>query len=47
MYKSDGSLFIGQFTNGVANGESVIIFEDGSYLKGLFAENTANGIGHF
>jgi hypothetical protein len=42
MYKSDGSYFVGKFSNGKANGEGAYFFVDGSYYEGEFVNNSAN-----
>lgn len=34
MYKPNGSIYIGYFENGRAQGRGVFIFEDGSYYEG-------------
>lgn len=39
LYKNDGSVFIGHFNNGKADGEGVLIFPDGSYVNGKFNNN--------
>jgi hypothetical protein len=47
MYKSDGSLYIGHFSKGKANGLGAYIFPSGAYFKGKFYNNQAscdNGI---
>ena len=41
MYKADGSLFIGKFENGKANGDGRYILKDGSYYSGLMKNNVA------
>lgn len=42
MYKKDGTLFIGQFLNGKAQGKGALIFPNGNYFKGAFKNNRAN-----
>ena len=47
MYKADGSLFIGIFSHGTAQGDALLILPDGSYYQGMMKDNTAecsNGI---
>ncbi len=39
MYKSDGSLYIGEFQKGKAEGKGAYIFTDGSYYQGNFKDN--------
>jgi hypothetical protein len=39
MYKKDGSIFIGQFINGVAEGPGFYAKVDGTYYKGDFSNN--------
>jgi hypothetical protein len=39
MYKEDGSLYIGEFSKGKAEGQGVYIFTDGSYYQGKFIDN--------
>jgi hypothetical protein len=41
MYKNDGSLFIGQFKDGKADGKGAYIFNDGSFYNGDFKNNLA------
>jgi len=43
MYKSDGSLFIGNFHLGKAEGHGVYIMPNGSYYIGHFTNNRADG----
>jgi len=31
LYKNDGSLYIGKFSNGKADGKGILIFQNGSY----------------
>lgn len=42
MYKSDGSLYIGYFRKGKAEGRGVLIFANGSFYQGDFSNNKAN-----
>lgn len=39
LYKKDGSLYVGSFLNGKANGKGVLIFADGSFVNGTFENN--------
>lgn len=41
MYYRNGSVFIGQFTSGVANGFGHYVFADGSYYDGDMVNNRA------
>ena len=41
MYKPNGSVYIGYFDNGRAQGRGVFIFDDGSYYEGDFNRNVA------
>jgi hypothetical protein len=41
MYKEDGSLYIGHFNHGKAEGKGVFIFPNGSYYNGDFIDNKA------
>lgn len=41
MYKPNGSIYLGYFENGRAQGRGVYIFEDGSYYEGEFNRNYA------
>jgi hypothetical protein len=41
MYKQDGSLFLGQFSLGKAQGNGAYIFKDGSFYSGTFNNNIA------
>ena len=41
MYHKNGSLFVGNFENGAANGPGFYIKADGSYYKGLMKNNKA------
>lgn len=42
MYKADGSLFIGNFSHGKAQGLGLFILKDGSYFQGSLKNNTAD-----
>lgn len=42
MYHSDGSLFIGMFNNGMANGKGYYVQSDGSYYQGNIVNNKAD-----
>lgn len=42
MYHKNGSVFIGEFVNGVANGQGHYIKTDGSYYHGRMSNNMAN-----
>ena len=42
MYRNNGSLFIGRFDGGVAEGDGYYIKPDGSYYKGNMKNNQAN-----
>jgi hypothetical protein len=44
MYKPNGSMYVGYFEQGRAQGQGAYIFEDGSYYKGEFNHNVAEGI---
>jgi len=47
MYKPHGSIYLGYFDHGKAQGKGVFIFPDGSYYNGEFSRNeaeTKNGI---
>ena len=39
LYKKDGSVYIGEFSNGKANGKGVLIYPNGSYAHGTFDSN--------
>ena len=39
LYKKDGTLYIGQFSNAKANGKGVLLYPDGSYANGVFDDN--------
>jgi hypothetical protein len=39
MFKADGSLFVGHFVDGKAEGDGLFIFKDGSYFEGKLHEN--------
>ena len=41
MYKADGSLFVGNFKDGKANGEGYYFIFDGSFYHGKFENNKA------
>jgi hypothetical protein len=43
FYKSDHSLYIGNFVMGKAQGKGAFIFPDGSYYFGDFKNNCADG----
>jgi hypothetical protein len=47
MYYKNGSIFIGQFENGEANGPGHFVFEDGSYYHGNMTNNKADGNGEY
>lgn len=42
MYKNDGSLYVGEFLKGKAEGKGAYIFADGSHYEGNFKDNEAN-----
>jgi len=47
MYKPNGSIYLGWFDHGRAQGKGVYIFDDGSYYNGDFNKNAAeskNGV---
>jgi hypothetical protein len=46
MYRSDGSVYIGQFNNGTANGNGIYILPDGTYYEGFMVDNKAEGKGY-
>ena len=39
LYKKDGSVYIGEFSNGKANGDGVLIYPNGSYARGTYNNN--------
>ena len=39
LYKKDSSLYVGEFSNGKANGDGVLIYPDGSYARGTYNNN--------
>jgi hypothetical protein len=41
MYKPDGSIYIGHFDHGRAQGAGAYIFANGSYYNGAFERNHA------
>lgn len=41
MYKSDGSLFVGKFDHGRAQGDGLYVLPDGSYFEGYVDDNVA------
>lgn len=43
MYKSDGSLYIGHFDKGKAEGQGAFIMPDGVIYQGHFHNNYAHG----
>ncbi len=45
MYKEDGSLFVGEFVKGKAEGNGVFIMPDGSIFRGKLHNNEAKGEG--
>ncbi len=42
MYKSDGSLYMGNFSKGRASGMGAFVFANGSYFIGKLESNQAN-----
>lgn len=42
MYHKNGSLFIGEFESGVANGDGHFVKTDSSYYHGRMYKNQAN-----
>lgn len=42
MYHKNGSVFIGQFFNGIADGQGHYVKNDGSYYRGKLRNNMAN-----
>ena len=42
FYKKDGSLYIGHFAAGKAQGKGVYVFPNGAYYEGMFDNNKAN-----
>ena len=47
MYKSDGSLYIGHFEKGKAEGQGVFLMPDGVIYQGHFHNNYAHGQGKY
>lgn len=47
MYKSDGSIYIGHFEHGKAEGEGIFLMPDGLTYKGSFHNNQAQGKGKY
>ena len=47
MYKEDGSLYVGHFKSGVADGQAIYIMPDGSYYEGMIISNFAEGKGFY
>ena len=45
MHKPDGSLFLGYFSHGKANGIGTYIFNNGSFYAGYFNNNVAETSG--
>jgi hypothetical protein len=45
LYKEDGSLFVGEFVKGKAEGNGVFIMPDGSIFRGKLHNNEAKGEG--
>ena len=41
MYKSDGSVYLGYFNHGKAEGKGAYIFNNGAYFNGEFRNNLA------
>lgn len=41
MYYKNGSLFIGKFIEGIANGNGIYLMKDGSYYSGQIVDNKA------
>ena len=41
MYKSNGSIYLGHFTDGRAQGRGAFVFPNGSFYKGDFSNNCA------
>ncbi len=42
MYKPDGSLFVGRFTKGKAEGQGLYILANGDYFQGILTDNKAD-----
>ena len=42
MYKYDGSIFLGRFVQGRAEGKGLYILDDGAYFEGSLANNQAD-----
>lgn len=42
MYHKNGSFFVGNFMQGVANGDGFYIKKDGSYYRGRMINNVAD-----
>lgn len=42
MYYPNGSVFVGSFQDGLANGEGHYVFFDGSYYMGKMKDNKAD-----
>lgn len=42
MYKENGSVFIGNFVSGKAEGPCFYVLKDGSYFKGNMKDNHAH-----
>lgn len=48
MYHKNGSVFLGKFEHGVANGPGFFVLKDGSFYRGLLANNkTSDDCGFF
>lgn len=42
MYHKGGSVYIGQFSHGIANGIGHYVMTDGSFYQGKMKDNSAN-----
>lgn len=47
MYNKNGSVFVGEFFNGVADGQGHFVMSDGSYYEGRIRNNLANDTNGF
>lgn len=47
MYKADGSLYVGHFLHGKAEGEGLFLSPDGLVYYGNFHNNRAQGLGKY
>ena len=47
MVHSNGERFVGNFRNGVKEGDGEVFYSNGAYFKGKFSDDRINGYGIF